>query len=143
MRSVTKVFVETSVFIRFLTRDVEEKYQDCLEFFRLIESGKIRPYISNIVIMEIVFILTRHYGFKKDRVLSAVTKILSLRNITLREETVTTQALELFDKHTIKYGECMITTQVAEDMILVTYDSDFKKIAGINSCEPREMITHD
>lgn len=135
-----KVFIETSVFVRFLTCDDEEKYQDCERLFRLVEEGKIRPYVSNVVVMEIVFILTRHYNFRKKKVLDAVKKLLKLRNLTVREETDTPTALKLFSKHKAKYGDCLIATQVADDMSLVTYDGDFAKLGHLKTLTPAEII---
>lgn len=131
-----KVFFETSVLIRFLTRDDEEKYQDCVTLFELVEEGKLRPYISNIVIMEILFILERHYKFPKKKILVALDKLLQLRNLTVIEETDTRIALELFANHSVKYGACLIVSQVPSAAVLVTYDRDFSKMTAGKTASP-------
>lgn len=137
---MVKVFVETSVFMRFLTADDPQKFQDCVVFFEKIEQGKIRPYTSNIVILEILFLLTRLYGFPKARVLQDLGKILNLRNITLIEKTNTRRALKMFGQHNIKYADCLITSQIPPKTTLVTYDEDFAKLKILKTVTLKEII---
>jgi predicted nucleic acid-binding protein len=135
-----KCFVETSVFIRFYTKDHEDKYKDCLQLFKLIESGKITPYTSNIVVQEIIYILTRHYKFPVNEVLSDVRTIFKLRNIKVIEKTDTLKAINLFEKFKIKLGDAFIATQIPKGVTLVTYDKDFKKIKGLSVATPGEIV---
>jgi len=135
-----KVFLETSVIIRYLTADDEKKFKDCLRLLEIIEKGKIRPYTSNIVIFEILFVLTKIYGFAKKEVLGGIKKILGLRNITLVETTNTREAIKLFEKYNIKYPDCLIATQVPQGAKLVSYDADFSKIDAISSATPDRLL---
>lgn len=136
-----KAFIETSVFIRFLTRDNEEKYQECIKLFEQISLGKILPYTSNTVIAEIIFILKRHYNFPKKKILSAIEKLLILRNLTLIEKTDTKQALKFFAKYNIKYGDALIAAQVPIKVSLLTYDADFIKVPSLNTKMPKDILT--
>lgn len=135
-----KVFVETSVFMRFLTADDPQKFKDCVGFFEKIEQGKIRPYTSNIVILEILFLLTKLYKFPKSKVLQDIGQILNLRNMTLIEKTDTRQALKMFGQQSLKYADCLITAQVPPQSTLVTYDEDFTKMKGLKIAAPNEII---
>ncbi len=73
-----------------------------MSFFESVESGMIHPYTSNVVIMEILYILTRVYKFAKNEVLKDLRIVLNLRNLTPLEETDTAKALSLFEKFSIK-----------------------------------------
>lgn len=137
---VKKVFLETSVFIRYFTQDNKEKYADCLQLFELIESGKIKPYTSNIVLMEIIFILNKLYKFSKAEVLAAISELLRIRNLTLIERTDTKTALAHFADFNTKYADCLLSTQIPTGTSLVTYDADFAKIPAIKLATLREMI---
>lgn len=137
---MVKVFVETSVFMRFLTADDPQKFKDCVVFFEKIEQGKIRPYTSNVIILEILFLLTKLYKFPKSKVLQDMSKILNLRNITLVEKTDTRKALKMFSQHNIKYADCLITTQISPQTTLVTYDEDFAKLKILQTATPKEII---
>lgn len=135
-----KVFIETSVFIRFLTRDDPDKFAHCMKLFELVSEGKMVPYSSNVVIMEIIFILARHYNFPKKQVLGAVASLMKLRNLTLIEKTETQIALKIFSKYKIKYGDCLIASQIPYKIPLVTYDSDFTKIPALKTFSPVDLV---
>lgn len=134
-----KIFIETSVFIRFLTHDDPVKYEHCKLLFEQVEAGTLRPYVSNVVILEIVFVLTRLYKFEHDVVHEAIQKLLTLRNITVIEKTNTNQALQYWNSHNIKYGDCLIASQVPTGVTLVTYDSDFEKFLNIEIVTPDKL----
>lgn len=135
-----KVFIETSIFIRFFTEDDPKKAKDCTALFELIESGNLQSYSSNVVIMEVLYVLSKIYKFPKKQVLKDLRTVLNLRNLTFIEKTNTMKALEVFEKFSIKFGDCLIATQIPEKLKIVTYDTDFKKIKGLDSVTPAEII---
>ena len=136
-----KVFIETSVFIRYFTKDDPKKFNDCIRLFDQVEQGKLIPYISNVVIMEIIFVLTGLYGFPKATVLSAIEDIFQMRNLVVVEKTDTRKALGIFKKYNIKYGDSLIATQLPATTLLLSYDSDFSKITSLNVAEPAKNMT--
>ncbi|MEK7617344.1 MAG: type II toxin-antitoxin system VapC family toxin [Patescibacteria group bacterium] len=138
-----KVFIETSIFIRFLVRDNDKKLAECVSLFNLIEEGKLIPYISNTVISEILFVLTKIYKISKFSALGDIEKIFNFRNITVIEKTNTPGSLSLFKKYSIKYGDCLIATQVPKGVAIVTYDTDFSKIPSVKSIPPAEIFNSD
>lgn len=140
---MNKIFIDTSIFIRFLTQDIPAKYSECEMLFKLVQDGKIKSYISNFVLFEIIFVLSRQYKFPKKRILQILSQILKIRNITVIEKTDTIEALKLYDQYNIKYGDCVITTQVPKGVILVTYDADFSKIPSLESKTPAELLSVD
>ena len=131
-----KIFLETSVFIRYFTADDKKKFKDCVRLLEIIEKGKARPYTSNIVIFEVLFVLARIYKFSKKEVLEGIQKILDLRNLTLVEKTNTRKALETFQKLNIKFPDCLIATQVPRNSKIATYDEDFAKIKTLSVTDP-------
>ena len=135
-----KIFLETSFFIRYFTADDKKKFQDCVKLLETIENGRFRTYTSNIVIFEILFVLTKIYGFSKKEVLDAVEKVLDLRNLTLIETTKTKDAIKLFNKYNVKNPDCLIATQVPLKTKLISYDQDFQKIKTISSTEPSVLL---
>lgn len=140
---MNRIFIDTSIFIRFLTQDIPEKYSECEMLFKLVQDGEIKSYISNLVLFEIVFVLGRQYKFPKKRILQILSQILKIRNITVIEKTDTIEALKLYDQYNIKYGDCVITTQIPKGVTIVTYDTDFSKIPSLKSATPAQIFNSD
>lgn len=135
-----KVFIDTNVAIRFLVQDDPHKARDCAKLFELIETGEIRAYTSSFVIAEFLFVLIKQYKYPKIKVAEAAASFLNLRNMTLIESGNTSLALKLYRQYSIKYGDCLIATQVPVKTILVTYDEDFAKIPGITPQKPDSIL---
>jgi len=140
-RKFGRVFVETSVFIRFLTNDDPKKAADCRALFEMIESGTIKPFISNIVILEIIFVLTRLYHFPRGHVVQAAQKILEMRNLVLIEKSDTRRALECWNTGKAQYGDCLIASQVPHGVPIVTYDADFQRFPKLKVINPAEAVS--
>ncbi|HBL52033.1 MAG TPA: hypothetical protein DDZ05_02335, partial [Candidatus Blackburnbacteria bacterium] len=83
----------------------------------------------------------RLYKFPKLGVIADLQKILQLRNVVLIEKTDTEKALLLFKRHAIKYGDCLISTQVPKSVVLISYDSDFGKIKGLKVSTLSDVIS--
>lgn len=134
-----KIFIDTSIFIRLLVKDNEKKLEECINLFSLVEEGKLIPYISSTVVSEIIFVLTKIYKIPKASVISDLQNIFRFRNMTIIEKTNSIKAILLFKEHSIKYGDCLISTQVPKGVTLVTYDTDFSKIPSIKSITPDKI----
>jgi predicted nucleic acid-binding protein len=135
-----KVFVDTNVFLRYFVPEDNNSFEKSKRLFEIIESGGIIPYTSCIVILEIIYVLMRSYKFSFKEISSKIPLILKLRNLIVLEKTNTKKALELYLKHNIKFGDCLIATQIPKGVILCTYDEEFKKIPGLISKKPQEII---
>lgn len=137
---MNKIFLETSFFIRYFTADNVKKFEDCVKLLENVEKGKPRPYTSNIVIFEIIFVLTRLYKFPEKDVFDSIENILNIRNLTLIEITNTKEALKIHKKYNVKYPDCLIATQIPSGVKLITYDEDFKRINKISVASPKEYL---
>lgn len=139
-RKSRRVFIETSVFIRFLTNDDPKKAADCRRLFEMIEIGAVKPFVSNIVILEIIFVLTRLYHFPRGDVAKAAQKILEMRNLVFIEKSDTRFALLNWNTGKATYGDCLIASQVPHGVSIVTYDSDFRSFSGLKVLDPAEAV---
>lgn len=135
-----KIFLDTNVWLRFLIGDQEAQYEVCKKLIALNEEGKFKIYTSTIVLLEIIYTLLSFYRVQKKTIISDVKAILASRNLTLIEKTDFQKALALYQKHNIKLADCLIASQLPKNVVLCTYDWDFKKIKNIVSLTPKEVI---
>ena len=123
-----KLFIDTNVWLRYLLRDDENAYQTCLKVFSWIAESKIRPYTSSLVLLEINFVTAKIYHASPSEVISTLEKVLKTRNLTLLEKTDFKKALAWHKKYQIKLADCLITSQLKNDIGICTFDSHFKKL---------------
>lgn len=136
-----KIFIDTNVWLRYLTVDDKEKFIDCDKLVRLIDEGKIRSYTSNIVLLEMAYTLKTFYRIGQKQIIFDIQAILAGRNMTLIEKTDFGEALRLFQKYPLGLADCLIATQAPKGAILCTYDRDFRKIKNIICLTPEEILS--
>ena len=90
--------------------------------------------------MEIQFVLTKTYGFPKKSVLDDINTLMSLRNLTVIEQSDTKAALALYKKLNIKYVDCLISTQVPKETKIITYDEEFSKLKTLKIATPADFV---
>ncbi|MEZ4677137.1 MAG: PIN domain-containing protein [Caldilineaceae bacterium] len=90
-------FIDTNIFIRYLTRDDQQKYKACLRLFQLAERSGIEPTTSGEVVSEVVFVLSsRFYKLSRSAIQSTLSKLLGLPGFKLPERNIYFRALSLF-----------------------------------------------
>lgn len=136
-----KLFLDTNIFLRFTILEDQKSHNESKAIFLLFKDGVFRPYTSNIVLSELIYVLIKIYKQSKKEVIKKISIILKMRNLTLIEKTDTKAALELYKNLNIKLGDCMIATQIPKGTILCTYDEDFKKIPNLTVKTPKEIIS--
>lgn len=135
-----KVLLDTNIFLRFYVKEDAVTHQECIHLLNVCNQGSHRPYTSNIVISEVIYVLSRLYKFPKNEVLAAVEDLLNLRNLTIIEKTDTPKAIELYKKYNLKIGDCLIATQVPAGVVFCSYDADFHKLSELQILTPRQLI---
>ncbi|MBI4999175.1 PIN domain-containing protein [Candidatus Gottesmanbacteria bacterium] len=136
-----KIFLDSNIWLRYLLRDEEKQFRDCQQLLILNEQGKFKIYTSTICLLEIVYTLSSFYKIKRDEVVADLRNIISTRNLTLIDKTNFSEALRVFEKHQIKFADCLIATQIPKGVILCTYDREFKKIKTFIALTPSEYFT--
>jgi len=134
-----KIFLDTNVWLRFLVGDQKKQYEECKKLISLNEEGKFKVYTSTIVLLEIIYTLASFYKVKKREIISDIKAILASRNLTLIEKTDFKKALSFYQKHNIKLADCLIASQLPKNVVLCTYDCDFKKIKSVVNLTPKEI----
>ena len=135
-----KIFIDTNVFLRFLLKDDHNSYEEVVKLFELVEEGKIKPYASNIVILEIIYVLVKTLKISRTEVLRDIQDLFSMRGLTLVEKTNTKEALKIYKQTGVKYADCLIASQVKPGIQLCTFDQEFLKIKSVKLCIPSDLF---
>ena len=88
-------FIDTNIFLRFLTKDDPSKYDKCKELFKRAMEGKINLTTSSLVIAELIWTLLSYYKVSKADVIEKVSIIVGTETIHIPEKDIIADALIL------------------------------------------------
>jgi uncharacterized protein len=118
------VFVDTNVFLRFLTNDDPAKAKRAELLFRDALKGKIRLATSLLVIAEIIWTLESFYKLEKPDIAAKIEKILNTPNLDCPEAALLFMALDLYVHANIDFVDAYNAFHMKEHGLtqILTYD---------------------
>jgi Predicted nucleic-acid-binding protein, contains PIN domain len=133
-----KRFIDTNIFLRYLTRDDPSKYDNCREIFKKAIEGKIALVTSGMVIAELVWTLLSYYKIAKADIVEKVTIIVSTENLFIPDKNIIADALVLYSRKNIDYIDAYNAVFMKYHGLdeIYSYDRDFDAIEGIKRTEP-------
>lgn len=135
-----KLFFDTNIFLRFFITESPRFNQECIQLIDFVKRGVIAPYTSNVVLLEFQCVLLKTYKQPKQTIIRDINSILDLRNLHLIENTDFKKAIKYYQNHNVKFGDCLIATQIPPNCHLCTYDEDFRKISSLSIITPAQAI---
>ena len=136
-------FVDTNIFLRYLTRDDPDKAEACFQLLEKARKNEISLTTSESVIAEIVFILAspRLYNLSRADVRARLYPLLTLEGLRLADRRKFMRALDLYTNYTIDFEDALTVAEMEQSEIktLYSYDMDFDKIESVKRIEP-ELI---
>ena len=97
------LFVDTNIFIRYLTKDDPSKYEKCRELFKKTIEGEIEIATSELVIAELIWTLLSYYKVPKADVIQKVSIIIGTENLFIPDKDIIADALVLYARKNIDY----------------------------------------
>jgi predicted nucleic-acid-binding protein len=131
-------FLDTNIFIRFLTDDVPEKVDACEEIFKKAVEKQETLFTTDLVIAEIVWVLESFYELPKNEIQDKVEKILNTPNLICPHKDLILSALILYSEKNIDYTDAYNALILKENGIeeLYSYDKHYDRIDWLTRLEP-------
>jgi predicted nucleic acid-binding protein len=131
-------FLDTNIFLRYLTKDDEEKAYKVLDLLKKIERGEEKTITSPLVIFELIFTLQKYYKLPKEEIRDLVLPLINLRGLKLPYKAVFEKALETFPNTNVSFVDLfnyffMLEHEVKE---IYSYDEDFDKLPEVKRLVP-------
>lgn len=122
-------YIDSNVFIRFLTRDIKGLYLKASRLIKEVEESKAVGIVSILVINEVLWILENYYSLKREVFINELVKILSLKNIKILEikKQILFSILETMIRTKIDFTDYYLA-EVAGKNKIVSFDKDIKKM---------------
>lgn len=138
---MSKVFIDTNIFLRTLIEEDEKTFKDCFQLLQNIKTNKLRGVTSSVVLSEIAWTLLSYYKFSKLEVVKALRSILNLRGLSIIDKFQHEVALSLYEKSSVKFIDALIASIpdiFSKKWTIISYDKDFDKV-GIKRMEPHQI----
>jgi len=133
-------FVDTNVFLRFLTRDDEDKAHRCKALLFAASEEKIRLYTTELVIAEIVWVLQspKTYALSPREIRDILLPLINIKNLFMPDKAKHTEALDLYVKTEIDYIDAYhaIILKSKKIATVYSYDKHFDLLSGLKRIEP-------
>jgi len=132
---MNKVFVDTNLFLRYLTNDLPEQAAHLENLIERSNRGELRLVANSMVFAEIVWTLQSFYQYPKDKIDEIVSAIVASEAFEIEERDILLQALEDFHSLNIDFVDAYIASWMQKrrlDKIATLNKKDFKRIPGLS-----------
>jgi predicted nucleic acid-binding protein len=133
-------FVDTNIFLRYLTRDDEEKAAKCRALLMAAEEGTIKLNTSDLVFAELVWVLQSPltYNLAPEEINEILLPLINIKGLKGPSKSVIAEALDLFSSESIDYIDAYHAALIREQNItaLYSYDQHFDLLPDITRREP-------
>jgi uncharacterized protein len=135
---MAKRFVDTNIFLRYLTKDDLSKYEKCREMFRKAIEGEIELATSGMVIAELIWTLLSYYRVPKADVIEKVSIIMGTESLFIPDKDGIADALVLYARKNIDYIDAYNAVFMKKHRLheIYSYDRDFEAIETVQRREP-------
>lgn len=137
MKSKPK-FVDTNIFLRYLTGDDPEKFERCKNLFKRALEKKVVLLTSGMVIAELVWTLSSFYNVPKDEIIEKVSVIINTSNLKIPDKKLISETLTLYSEKNIDFIDAYNSAFMGDNNCdqIFSYDKDFDRIEDIKRLEP-------
>jgi predicted nucleic acid-binding protein len=133
-------FLDTNVFLRHLLNDDPIQSPSCFALIQAIERRKLSAWTSDLVISEIVFVLSnkKTYGLGRDEIRDRLLPLIKLPNLKIPRKRLYGRVFDLYVSFPIDYVDCYHAALLEhrKKPVLYSYDTDFDRIATLRRAEP-------
>ncbi len=132
-------FVDTNVFIRYLTNDDREKADRVETLLSRAAKGEIRLVTTELVMAEVVWVLESSYGLKNADIAPMIRAILATPGIEVVNGSLVGKALDHYQSRNIDFVDGYVAALMESRRITDVFSFDRKhmtRIAGLSTREP-------
>jgi len=125
-----RIYVDTNVFIRYLTNDTPEQAEQSKTLFKQAVKGHCELFICDLVIAEIIYVLESVYKLSKKETAEKLLAIAKLGNVVLENYSIILEALELYEEKNLDFTDAYLGCHARKSGYrkVFSFDKDFKKI---------------
>jgi predicted nucleic acid-binding protein len=132
-------FVDTNLFIRYLTNDDPRKADRVERLLEQAKAGTIRLVTAELVIAEVIWVLESAYRLKNKQIAPMIKAILATPGLEVTNRALVGKALNYYAAHHIDFIDAYIGALMEHMNITDVYSFDRKhlpRLSNIKRLEP-------
>ena len=134
------LIVDTNVILRYLTNDIPKKADDCEKLFRDARGGKLKLFVSDICIAELVWTLKSYFHLDNEDIYEKITAIINTPGFHFSDEALILDAMRRFKDKNVDFADAYTAALAARDgMKISSYDRDYRKFSDVIAVEPPDF----
>ncbi len=136
---MTTCFIDTNLFIRYLTNDDPQKADRVDRLLEQAVTGEIELITAEIVLAEVVWVLESYYKLEKAQIAEMLKAILSTPGLKVLNGRIVEKALQYYSLQNIDFVDAYIVALMQKHKITGIYSFDKKhldRITHITRLEP-------
>lgn len=130
-----RIFVDTNLFLRFLTNDVPAQADAVEELLRQAGQEKVTLVTNGIVIAEIVWTLESYYGLDRDDIQNKVLAILGTPGLEVIESNLILKSIIWYAEKNVDFIDAYNAAWMDEQGIGQIYTFDQKHFSRFDDLE--------
>lgn len=125
-----KIFVvDTNAILRYLINDIPSQAEQTERLIKEALREQIKVVLPVVVVMELLFTLTKSYGWKKADICEKLLKLIASPLIEVEKREQLVEAINWYMKKNISFVDCLL---ISEAQVLggeiFTFDKKLKKL---------------
>lgn len=126
---MTKIILDTSVIVRYLTGDNPELCQIAKQLFDLVKLGKVKAYLEQTVFTETIFVLSsKFYQVPREVISETLRDLLFYKGIHNPEKEILLASLSIYTTTTLSIVDCIIVAKAqVEQLDIKSFDKQLLK----------------
>ncbi len=134
-------FVDTNIFLRYLTGDDERKAQACFNLFQRVKVGQEKITTCQAVMTEIVYVLSSRqlYNLSPADIATRLRPIILLKGFYLPNKRMYLRALDIYANYSkLDFEDALIAAYLEKEKYhgLYSYDRGFDELSQVKRVEP-------
>ena len=133
-------FIDTNIFLRFLTKDDPSKAAKCRQLLQSASEGVLKLYTTDLVVAELIWVLQspKTYNLNPAEICEIIMPLLTIKNLYFPSKKVFPDIMELFQTENIDYIDAYNSVIMKGRKIdtIYSYDKHFDQLPYVVRIEP-------
>ena len=121
-----RAFIDTNLFLRYLTNDIPEKADQVEELLQRAVAGEITLVTTSLVIAEIVWTLASFYGLARQEIGDRILAILNTPGLEVPESDLLIEAATNYAAKNVDFIDAYNVAWMARQQLSTAYTFDCK-----------------